>query len=208
MGRPHDWLARGGPGGRVSDAESLAGNFSSCCLAVAERGRSSLISGSSVLHHNLSNGCLHPAMSCGMVQTDNYFASSSSWVTRSESSESLSRLDLMTHQYPTHVAEPMMTLEDLRSQYNSCYTCGVSWSDNHVSLDCRECGGYSLERPCPLCDGKCRSSWRRDISMSHSVGKAHWEGECGLSSEDRPAVPSFLQEDVLVQGLEDLTTSS
>lgn len=31
--------------------------------------------GSSVLHHNLSNGCLHPAMSCGMVQTDNYFAS-------------------------------------------------------------------------------------------------------------------------------------
>lgn len=145
-------------------------------------------------------------MSCGMVQTDNYF--SSSWVSRSESSESLSRLDLVNQQYPNHVAEPMMTLEDLRSQFNSCYTCGVSWSDNHVSLDCRECGGYSLKRPCPLCDGKCHSSWRRDISMSHSVGKAHWEGECSLSSDERPAVPSFLAEDVLVQGLEDLSTSS
>nr|XP_053629428.1 protein pinocchio-like isoform X1 [Cherax quadricarinatus] len=163
--------------------------------------------GSSVFSHNLPSGCLHLAMSCGMVQTDKYF-SSSSWVSRSESSDSLTRLDLMNHEYPAHVAEPMMTLEDLRSQFNSCYTCGVSWSDNHVSLDCRECGGYSLERPCPLCDGKCHSSWRRDISMSHSVGKAHWEGECGLSSEERPAVPSFLAEDVLVQGLEDLSTSS
>ncbi|XP_071517490.1 protein pinocchio isoform X3 [Panulirus ornatus] len=171
-----------------------------------ERGNSTSRTGSSVLQHNLPTGCLHPAMSCGMVQTDNYF--SSSWVSRSESSESLTRLDLMNHEYPAHVAEPMMTLEDLRSQFNSCYTCGVSWSDNHVSLDCRECGGYSLERPCPLCDGKCRNSWRRDISMSHSVGKAHWEGECGLSSEERPAVPSFLAEDVLVQGLEDLSTSS
>lgn len=44
--------------------------------------------------------------------------------------------------------------------------------------------------------------------QSHSVGKAHWEGECALSVSDRPAVPAFLAEDVLVQGLEDLSTSS
>lgn len=146
-------------------------------------------------------------MSCGMIHntSDNYF-SSSNWITRSESSESLARLDLVGHHQ--NPSEPMMTLEDLRSQFNSCYTCGVSWSDNHVSLDCGECGGYSLERPCPLCDGKCRMAWRRDISMSHSVGKAHWEGECALSVSDRPAVPAFLAEDVLVQGLEDLSTSS
>lgn len=164
--------------------------------------------GSSVLHSPLpTSNHLQPAMSCGMIHntSDNYF-SSSNWITRSESSESLARLDLVSHHQ--NPSEPMMTLEDLRSQFNSCYTCGVSWSDNHVSLDCGECGGYSLERPCPLCDGKCRMAWRRDISMSHSVGKAHWEGECALSVSDRPAVPAFLAEDVLVQGLEDLSTSS
>ena len=42
--------------------------------------------------------------------------------------------------------------------------CGVSWSDDHVSLDCSECGGYSLSRPCPMCDGKCKSQWQRDVS--------------------------------------------
>lgn len=44
--------------------------------------------------------------------------------------------------------------------------------------------------------------------QSHSVGKAHWEGECALDSLDRPAVPHFLAEDVLVQGLTDLSTSA
>jgi hypothetical protein len=45
------------------------------------------------------------------------------------------------------------------------HRCGVSWHEDHVSLDCRECGGYSLERPCPLCDGRCNSVWKRDLTM-------------------------------------------
>lgn len=47
----------------------------------------------------------------------------------------------------------------------SCFSCGVTWTDDHVSLDCGECGGYSLERPCPLCDGKCGVQWKRDFTM-------------------------------------------
>lgn len=43
--------------------------------------------------------------------------------------------------------------------------CGVSWSEEHVSLDCSECGGYSLQRPCPLCDGRCHTAWKRDLTM-------------------------------------------
>ena len=43
--------------------------------------------------------------------------------------------------------------------------------------------------------------------QSHSVGKAHWEGECMLTEDERPSVPAFLAEDVLVQGLEDLSAS-
>lgn len=51
------------------------------------------------------------------------------------------------------------------SSKKNVYRCGVSWSEEHVSLDCSECGGYSLQRPCPLCDGRCRTSWKRDLTM-------------------------------------------
>lgn len=62
-------------------------------------------------------------------------------------------------------ADNILSIEELRSQMGSCFTCGVSWTDEHVSLDCSECGGYSLERPCPLCDGMCGNSWKRDFTM-------------------------------------------
>jgi len=59
----------------------------------------------------------------------------------------------------------VLTIEELRQHMGSCFTCGVSWTDDHVSLDCSECGGYSLERPCPLCDGQCGVQWKRDFAM-------------------------------------------
>jgi len=76
--------------------------------------------------------------------------------------------------------ENVLTLEELKNQYNSCFTCGVTWTEDHVSLDCFECGGYSMQRPCPNCDGSCQQVWRRDLVMTHAMHKAHWEGECGL----------------------------
>ncbi|KAJ8950602.1 hypothetical protein NQ314_007828 [Rhamnusium bicolor] len=75
-------------------------------------------------------------------------------------------------------SEAVMTIEELRNQLNCCFTCGVSWADSHVSLDCSECGGYALERPCSACDGICGAKWKRDLSMSHASGKARWTGEC------------------------------
>ncbi|XP_015108524.1 protein pinocchio [Diachasma alloeum] len=90
--------------------------------------------------------------------------------------------------------DTILTIEELRAQLNSCFTCGVSWSEEHVSLDCSECGGYSLQRPCPLCDGRCHASWKRNLTMSHASGKARWIGECGLScgpSLDESLVPAL-----------------
>ncbi|XP_014210686.1 protein pinocchio [Copidosoma floridanum] len=97
--------------------------------------------------------------------------------------------------------DTIMTIEELRAQLNSCFSCGVSWSEEHVSLDCSECGGYSLQRPCPLCDGRCHTVWKRDITMSHASGKARWIGECGLSCG--PAL-----EESLVPALEKLRATS
>ncbi|KDR06403.1 hypothetical protein L798_04000 [Zootermopsis nevadensis] len=83
-------------------------------------------------------------------------------------------------------SDAVLSIEELRLQLNSCFTCGVSWHEDHVSLDCRECGGYSLERPCPLCDGRCSNVWKRDLTMSHASGKARWEGECALRRQPEP----------------------
>lgn len=75
-------------------------------------------------------------------------------------------------------SEAVLTIEDLRAQLGSCFTCGVSWTHDQVSLDCSECGGYSLERPCMLCDGMCGQPWKRDFTMSHACGKSRWQGVC------------------------------
>lgn len=74
----------------------------------------------------------------------------------------------------------MVTLEGLRSLYNSCFECGVSWHKNHVTLDCTECGGYSMSRPCPECDGKCDSQWERNLIATHENHKAIWTGVCKI----------------------------
>nr|CAD7260248.1 unnamed protein product [Timema shepardi] len=128
---------------------------------------------------------------------------------RSSSIGSLgSSLEELHHYFNS--SDAVLSIEELRLQLNSCFTCGVSWHDEHVSLDCRECGGYSLERPCPLCDGRCNSVWKRDLTMladalvvlsstaedkeievrisSHATGKARWEGECALRC--KPAADS------------------
>lgn len=67
-------------------------------------------------------------------------------------------------------SEHVMTIEELRLQMTSCFTCGVSWTEDHVSLDCSECGGYALERPCPGCDGTCGAVWKRDLNKVFKMG--------------------------------------
>lgn len=119
-------------------------------------------------------------------------------------------LEDIRNQY--HNTQSMLTLEELKNHYNSCFTCGVTWSDDHVSLDCFECGGYSMTRPCPVCDGKCARIWTRDLTMSHAMHKAHWEGQCGLPSSDQEAL--FIKnlvdatEESITEALKDLKASS
>ncbi|XP_065215912.1 protein pinocchio isoform X2 [Planococcus citri] len=113
-------------------------------------------------------GVPSPAMSLTSLEANN----------RSHSFSSISSLD-----EPRHTAEPtVLSIEELRHHLNSCFTCGVSWHQDHVSLDCPECGGYSLQRPCVQCDGKCHTVWKRDLTMSHASGKARWLGECAFIS--------------------------
>ncbi|XP_064480748.1 protein pinocchio-like isoform X1 [Ornithodoros turicata] len=81
-------------------------------------------------------------------------------------------------------ADAVLTLEDLKLQYNSCFTCGVSWYEDHVSLDCSECGGYAMQRPCLACGGRCNGIWSRNLAASHEHRRAQWEGECLLKSRD------------------------
>lgn len=104
--------------------------------------------------------------------------------------------------------EPVVSIEELRLQLNSCFTCGVSWHEDHVSLDCQECGGYSLERPCPRCDGRCESTWKRDLTMSHASGKARWEGKCLHTSTQILKNLVTEEESHLCSRLEKLTASS
>jgi len=94
------------------------------------------------------------------------------WI--SNSASSLSTFD-STHEDSIY---EMVTLEGLRSLYTSCFECGVSWHKNHVTLDCSECGGYSMSRPCPECDGKCDSEWQRNLIATHENHKAMWTGVC------------------------------
>ncbi|KAG8176358.1 hypothetical protein JTE90_006148 [Oedothorax gibbosus] len=87
-------------------------------------------------------------------------------------------LNLNNH---VHDSSDMLTLEGLRREYNSCSNCGVCWYDDHVSLDCGECGGYAMHRPCPTCNGQCGNVWRRDVNKSHVSKHAEWHGSCSLS---------------------------
>lgn len=115
-------------------------------------------------------------MTLASVQAPN-FSEMRSPLTRSSLSVSSSLSDLVGSPYDTS-ADNVLSIEELRSQMGSCFTCGVSWVDEHVSLDCSECGGYSIERPCPLCDGMCGISWKRDFTLSHAASKAKWQGVC------------------------------
>ncbi|OXA42746.1 uncharacterized protein LOC110859431 [Folsomia candida] len=73
-----------------------------------------------------------------------------------------------------------ITIEGLRDHLQSCFTCGVLWRENQASLDCLECDGYALTRPCIDCDGSCSTVMTRDLTTSHQTHKAKWLGTCKL----------------------------
>lgn len=82
----------------------------------------------------------------------------------------------------TASSQHYLTIEELKSARTSCWLCGCNWQQDHVSLDCPECGGYALSRPCPSCDGQCKQMWKRNINGTHDRHKASWVGECTIGS--------------------------
>ncbi|GIY35898.1 protein pinocchio [Caerostris darwini] len=88
----------------------------------------------------------------------------------------------------------MLTLEGLRRTYNSCSNCGVSWYDDHISLDCSECGGYAMHRPCPTCNGQCGSMWRRDVKASHVSKRAQWHGNCSMNCQSQNLLTTMSED--------------
>lgn len=91
--------------------------------------------------------------------------------------------DLTREQGPLRQGAGAVTLESIKINYNSCFTCGVNWNEEHVSLDCAECGGYAMQRPCLRCNGSCGQVWSRDIAASHNLQRAEWLGECRLAPQ-------------------------
>jgi len=153
----------------------------------------------------------------GVHPLEMHGSNSSELINRSQSFGALSALSRSygslssledVHQFLSH-SEAVLSIEEIRLQLNSCFTCGVSWVEDHVSLDCSECGGYSLERPCPICEGQCNNIWKRDLTLTHASGKARWEGECGLERTQtrlllQPLTISPDSEAQLCQRLENL----
>ncbi|KAJ8938778.1 hypothetical protein NQ318_009133 [Aromia moschata] len=122
-------------------------------------------------------------MSLASVHPVELHSSHSSLATLSHSLDDITGAASWSPHHQFH-SEAVMTIEELRNQLNCCFSCGVSWADSHVSLDCSECGGYALSRPCPACDGACGALWKRDLSMSHASGKARWTGECSRAPKE------------------------
>jgi len=65
----------------------------------------------------------------------------------------------------------------------SCTTCGAEWGEGAFTLECDECGGGALVRPCVVCGGRCGAWWRRAVIDSNDARVAHWGGGCALPDD-------------------------
>ncbi|KAK3589210.1 hypothetical protein CHS0354_020069 [Potamilus streckersoni] len=104
----------------------------------------------------------------------------------------------------------LLKSQPYQRKISTCHLCNQCWYDGKFDADCPECGGFALQRPCPICNGQCSNIWCRDIKSSHSFHEAHWDGECGLP----PAVRQVFMlqnltdssENALSEGMQDLST--
>ncbi|XP_025090005.1 protein pinocchio-like [Pomacea canaliculata] len=112
---------------------------------------------------------------------------------------------------PTDEVEQIMQSEAYQRRIATCHLCGQCWYDNKFRVGCHECGGFPLQRACPVCDGQCGSQWTRNIKLSHSFHEAHWDGSCALPPEVQHAFQlrklTDSSEETLSEGLQDLSTS-
>ncbi|XP_072176132.1 uncharacterized protein [Diadema setosum] len=114
--------------------------------------------------------------------------------------------DLFTKQSVANLVQS----QDYLQWHQVCTSCHANWYHGNSSPDCKECDGYSMTRPCPVCRGdeRCSATWRRDVAMSHSFHMGHWCGKCNLPEAEQHALMlRHLVEadpDSLADALEDL----
>lgn len=91
----------------------------------------------------------------------------------------------------------LLASPEYQRRLHTCGTCWSPWLDRVCRDDCMECGGFPLERSCPVCKGSCGRVWKRDVETSHSNHEAHWEGVCALPWEQqRLHLQLILNEDL------------
>ncbi len=54
----------------------------------------------------------------------------------------------------------------------------ADWGAGEVGPECECCGGFALERPCPICAGQCGAVWQWAVQDSWDQGQAIWVGAC------------------------------
>lgn len=72
----------------------------------------------------------------------------------------------------------------MSSEEYICYLCDSNWSKGEFTEHCDLCGGGALEKPCPVCEGKCGAKWKRMVLDSLDSGESHWIMNCGLPPEE------------------------
>lgn len=113
--------------------------------------------------------------------------------------------------YTKAAVNALLHSKEYLQRYTRCTLCWSIWCENMCTSSCMECGGYAMERPCPICQGRCGQIWKRDVEMSHSNNEAHWEGSCGLPEEQQKQFMINVlmddgNEELVLDGMEQLST--
>ena len=113
--------------------------------------------------------------------------------------------------YSKQEVEQMMKIDSYQRKIDTCHLCGECWYDTKSTPGCRECEGFPMTRPCPICNGQCNEIWSRNVKLSHSYHEAHWEGTCKLPPELQQAFMyrKFIDpsEETLTESMQDLSTT-
>lgn len=172
-------LAR--PGASVTKNESIASNY-----VISPSASSSSLSSASIVSSSEQDDDNNADQDDFM--TINFAPSEATILHEQQVADCLlHRQRANNRKYRHDLTPPTTTTEDNNHDQHSssgscCWLCGCNWQQDHISLDCCECGGYALTRPCPKCDGACKQVWERNIKATHDHHRALWRGNCALAN--------------------------
>jgi len=137
---------------------------------------------------------------------------STSHLTYVSNTLSVQEYDQQTREFTKQQLSELLASPEYQGRLHTCGTCWSPWLEAVSRADCMECGGFPLQRPCPVCKGKCGKIWQRDVETSHSNHEAHWEGDCGLPWEQQRLhlqlilTKDLTDENAILEAMQGLTT--